>query len=292
MAAHSKGAEFIGLARIAVTAIAADDELQPRLVLKGGTAIQLIHRVGFRSSKDIDFSRSEESGAEMSDEALKSRLDNALRSRFDAHGYDCFDFRFERRGDPIFGGYEVLLRVVQRGVVEKKAKELAGRARPRTRPDLKQQLSTEIKIEVSNRENVAGNVARELEGYEVRVYTPAMIVAEKLRALCQQMPGLRKRQASRARDFYDIHALITGSTKVNIASDEGKALVRAMFDAKNVPLTLLGQLAQMREHHRTTWEGVRMTVVGENLGEFDSYFDFVLAEVAKLDSFWVSDSPA
>ncbi|MEX1094893.1 MAG: nucleotidyl transferase AbiEii/AbiGii toxin family protein, partial [Planctomycetales bacterium] len=52
----------------------------------------------------------------------------------------------------------------------------------------------------------------DVEGYRVYVYSPDMLVAEKIRAICQQMPvyvhavGLNAR--ARPRDFVDLHALI------------------------------------------------------------------------------------
>ncbi len=223
MATKGKPAEFIHLARIAVVAVAADDELQPLLVLKGGTAIQLIHQVGFRASQDIDFSiRGGNDDDSRREQLLAKRLEAALVSRFDAAGYDAFDFEFQREGGAESSGYTALIRVIERGVVEKKVLDLAGKGRPPAPDrvlDLRRMLGRQVKIELSKHEHVEGNVARDIEGFEVRVYTPAMIVAEKLRALCQQMPGHRAYPTARARDFYDVHALVAGATRVNLDLD-------------------------------------------------------------------------
>lgn len=296
MATNGKPAEFIHLARIAVVAVAADDELQPVLVLKGGTAIQLIHQVGFRASQDIDFSiRDGNDEDRRMDQLLSKRLQGALESRFDAAGYDAFDFEFQREGGAENSGYTALIRVIERGVAEKKVLDLVAKGRgptPDRVRDLRRMLGRQVKIELSKREHVEGNVARDIEGFEVRVYTPTMIVAEKLRALCQQMPGQRIHPTARARDFYDVHALVVGATRVDLDLKQSKELVAAMFEAKDVPITLLGRLAETREFHRTSWESVRNSVVGEQLAEFDFYFDFVVSETKKLQTLWVSNSPA
>ena len=70
-----------------------------------------------------------------------------------------------------------------------------------------------------------------------------MIALEKLRAICQQMPEyiLQRRPSARARDFYDIH-LVVSLTGMNLSSQENLELVRHIFAAKDVPLRLLGKI--------------------------------------------------
>jgi hypothetical protein len=142
------------------------------------------------------------------------------------------------------------------------------------------------KIDVSKYEYVTGHERRVVQSFDCAVYSPAMIAAEKLRAICQQMPEypVRKHPVPRSRDFYDIHALAKSRFKVDVAADP--ALVRAMFDVKEVPLRLLGLVGQTREFHRTNWQNVVGTIAGERPGSFDLYFDFVLAEIERLHSFW------
>lgn len=294
------GADFIQLARLAVAAIAADDELVDVLVLKGGTALQLIHKVGARASKDVDFSMADD---RMAESELCARLKHSLESRFDAEGYEAFDYRFERRPqrkqDPTsrWGGYNAWIRVVKRDALAAKALELRKQNRAQTKSrmaNVRMGLSVEVKLELSRWEHVEGSVMHQLDdglGLSVRVYTPAMIAAEKLRALCQQMEGQRNKPTSRARDFYDIHALVTGRERVELGQ-QGE-LVRAMFAAKSVPLELLGKLGldSERERHRTSWDQVRNAVSGEELLGYDEYFDFVVKEVKKLEALWVVDAP-
>jgi hypothetical protein len=113
-----------------------------------------------------------------------------------------------------------------------------------------------------------------------------MISAEKLRAICQQMPEyspMRHPGSPRARDFYDIYVLAT-TASVDLSKDID--LVRHVFAAKGVPLNLLAKLRDYCEFHRPDWPAVAASV-GHPLGEFDFYFDFVLGEIAKLEAVWI-----
>jgi hypothetical protein len=141
-------------------------------------------------------------------------------------------------------------------------------------------------VDLSKYEYTAPKVSTELDHYTIYVYTPEMISAEKLRAICQQMPEyspMRHPGSPRARDFYDIYVLATAAG-VDLSNDID--LVRHVFAAKNVPLNLLARVRDYREFHRPDWPAVAASV-GHPLEEFDFYFDFVLGEVAKLEALWV-----
>jgi hypothetical protein len=145
-----------------------------------------------------------------------------------------------------------------------------------------------FRVDFSKYEYTAGKVQAEIDNYTIYVYTPAMIAIEKLRAVCQQMgdyapTGNTKRP--RARDFFDIFMIVT-KMGIRLASSENLELIRIIFAAKDVPTSLLGNLAQQREYHRPDWPNVR-TTVAEPLKGFDFYFDFVLQEIQPLHSLWI-----
>jgi hypothetical protein len=94
----------------------------------------------------------------------------------------------------------------------------------------------------------------------------------------------RAHPTPRARDFYDIYTTVT-RRGLDLALSENLELFGHIFLAKRVPLALLPRIVRTREFHRPDWAAVRDTVVGEVLG-FDTYFDFVVEEVAKLDTLW------
>jgi len=96
---------------------------------------------------------------------------------------------------------------------------------------------TKFTVDISPNEFIEGKQRHEMDGYEIFVYSPEMIVCEKLRAICQQMPeygpvinraGVGK---ERARDFIDIHALMI-KFGINIATEDTSYMLERMFAAK------------------------------------------------------------
>lgn len=254
-----------------------------RIVLKGGNAINLVYGLGSRSSIDVDFSTE----GDLDDIAdVEKRIFRALEDRFESVGYVVFDKTFTRRPaseNPEysrFGGYRAEFKLMDRVTFERVGRdlELARRTAEVVGP-LQQRR---FRIEVSKHEFCNPKCEAELDKFTVYVYSPEMLVAEKLRAVCQQMPEYKNRgkKTARARDFYDIFVLVSDGL-VDSVRPENVELVKNVFAAKDVPTELLGQILETREFHRPDWPAVCDSVVGD-LESFDFYFDFVLGEVEKL----------
>lgn len=115
-----------------------------------------------------------------------------------------------------------------------------------------------------------------------------MIALEKLRAICQQMEDYAptgRTKHPRARDFFDIFKIVS-NTRFRFDCPESRDLVKIIFAAKEVPLSLLAKVGDQRNFHRDDWPSVRATVA-EQLEEFDYYFDFVLKQIEPLHSLGV-----
>lgn len=112
-------------------------------------------------------------------------------------------------------------------------------------------------------------------------------MVEKLRAVCQQLPDYahRGRASARARDFYDIHRVVT-IREIDLSSDENLELVRRIFAVKQVPLLFLARIQEQREFHRPDWQAVIDSTRGE-IESFDFHFDFVVSQIERLHSLWV-----
>src|SRR5437868_7968263 len=97
--------EIRGVALTAIAAVASDDLLAGRLVLKGGNALQLIYGIGSRASVDLDFSIAEDIDPDL----LRASLGRVLMERFEAAGFVVFDFACEPRPSDsaakVWGGY-------------------------------------------------------------------------------------------------------------------------------------------------------------------------------------------
>lgn len=124
-----------------------------------------------------------------------------------------------------------------------------------------------------------------------------MIVCEKIRAICQQMPEYRVIVKSssarpRARDFFDIHHIAT-HLQMDFTAPEFEDTLASMFKVKKVPFRLIGAISAHREFHRDDFESVRATVVaGETLNDFDSYVNYLVENLEPLHARWIVKPPS
>ena len=281
-----------------ITAVASDDELLEIFVLKGGNALDIVYQLGQRSSLDVDFSMAGDFADASEQKRVQDRLFSALRDRFDAKGFVVFDEKFEprplRSGGPgvVWGGYNALFKLIRRSRFVELGGVVGNQPSGNVLDAMRREASVTgpashrvFTIEISKFEHTLGKRLAEVDGFDCYVYTPAMIAAEKLRALCQQLPEypLRAHPAPRARDFFDIFTVST-QAGCDISARENLELVRAMFAAKQVDLKLLIQLSSdsQRDFHREAWPAVQNAVRGGTPRDFDFYFDFVGSEVRKL----------
>lgn len=276
--------DFETLRREVIIAIAVDDFLWERLVLKGGNALRIVYGIGARASLDIDYSME----GDFTDlEIVRERLEAALAKHLGkVLGLRVFDLTLSPKPkqpheDPTWGGYRVEFKMIDR----EKFESLGGKLET-LRRQAEVVAPGQIKrfsIDISKHEYCGAKETRRVGNYDVVVYQLAAIAVEKLRAVCQQMPAyeITPKRTARARDFYDIHAIVT-TGRIDLASPENLILIRHVFAAKKVSLELLANVHAEREFHRTDWPSVKDSVGGDAVSEFDFYFDFVLTEIGRL----------
>lgn len=273
---------------IAITAIFSDDILYEKVCLKGGNALSLVHEIGVRTSLDLDFSIE---GDFKDPEEVKQRIFAALTDRYDAAGFSAFDLKFERRPNvsrdgqsPQWGGYMVTFKLMEKEKYKALRHDLEATRRDAlvVGPD-ERRLFT---IDLSKYEYTKGKVQVEVDDYTIFVYTPEMIIAEKIRAICQQMPEYLQQKGGkpRARDFFDIHSVLS-QKNIDLASAANLDLTRNIFAAKEVPLKLIADIPKHREFHRPDWDSVRASAP-EDINDFDFYFDFVVQQTKSMHSLW------
>ena len=144
-----------------------------------------------------------------------------------------------------------------------------------------------LRLTSASSNTVQENGALSFDGYTIYVYSPEMLVCEKLRALGQQMPDYCAagwQAHAPARDFLDIHDTVR-KFRIDLTTGANRELLRRIFAAKRVPPALLGKLHEHREFHRQDWRAVEETVRPHvRLQSFDFYFDFVVALIEKLEA--------
>jgi len=187
-----------------------------------------------------------------------------------------------------WGGYLVAFKLIGKN----RAVALGEDTERMRREAIKLGEGSKFTIDISRHEYVDGKEEHDLQGYKIFVYTPEMIVCEKLRAICQQMPAygdviLRNGPGKqRARDFIDIHALVQRFS-VDLSTERAQNAVRQMFDLKRVSLAFLGKICTTRDFHALDYASVEATMKpGFKLEPFDFYFDFVVDQCRKLERLW------
>lgn len=267
-------------------AIYLDDKLSELLVLKGGSALE-IYKLSERSSLDLDFSLFEIPKI-ITTEELKQILYSAFNKHFTKKGFTLFGFKFESKphsaDDLNCLGYKLSFKflpinlfntIIESGKnsdkrLHQKFIEFVGRH------DI-------IQVEISKNEFCKTCDEKALDnGLTIYIYTPEMILIEKLRAICQQTPEYksRNRSASRAKDFFDIYIL---SNRYNIKKrfishdHELIQLTKDIFSIKKVDLSLLRKIQKYKSFHESSFSDLENTVSNkETLEKFDFYFNYVV----------------
>lgn len=281
--------------RLTIIALFSDDELMNIFVLKGGNALDIIYKIASRSSIDIDISIANKFE---NPERIAKKMEATLISTFNENGYSVFDFKFVERPHSItpdmadfWGGYRAEFKIIEKEKFNRFRKDAEDLRRNAAPINLKQQKT--FYIDISKFEYCDSKLNKNLDDYMIYVYSPEMIIFEKLRAICQQMPEYLKivkstgTATARARDFYDIYKAIE-FFKIDVASEENLQLADAIFSAKKTPLYLIGEINKYRESHRGDFHLVQNTVYpSEELRDFDFYFDYVVGKCGLLKSLWI-----
>ena len=174
--------------------IGAVPELKETLVFKGGTSLKKCYFGDYRFSEDLDFSALEGVPTGDAMEKLMGLVCEAAREMLDEYAEVELVCQRHLEKNPHPGGQEAF--------------EIRVRLPWHPRPDIA------VKIEITVDELIAWPVERRsvMHGYgepldvELQIYSPTEVVAEKLRAIRQQLKLLEQRGwiRNRARDYYDL----------------------------------------------------------------------------------------
>lgn len=269
--------------RLTLKALMHDEKLMYGLVLKGGNALQLVYDITDRASMDIDFSI-EGDFSDLDFQRINGTLDALLNEQFQTEQLVVFDIRFiekpKSNKEKVWKGYNIEFKVTHE-------KDYDPNDMVKTRNYAIKILdqSPKFSVEISSFEYIANAKKHDLDGTVMLVYTPEMIVIEKLRALCQSLPEYQEiipsaKTKGRARDFYDIWN-ICNEFSINISSEENKLLIEEIFKAKKVPLKFLALIPQYKDLQKENWSSVEDTLSASNEG-FDFYFDFTMSLIDEI----------
>ena len=269
---------------LAIKGIFSDDDLFEILTLKGGNAMALLD-ITDRASQDLDFSIKQ--GVILTQDEDAPKFKKALERTFEEEGYRIIDFKFDvkpkktkRELPPFWGGYSINFKVMDEETYEK-----TYDVSDQKRSSMALQLEggkKKIEIDISLEEYTEDRMQMKLDEYQIHIYSPLMIVYEKMRALCQQLPDYEYAsfEKTRARDLYDIYIAIQKSQSLElreqILSPSNTHILREMFKAKNVSLELLLKVETYREQLKDDFNQRVTPQIADrkNVPEFDFLFEF------------------
>lgn len=254
--------------------------------LKGGVALNLVYGLN-RSSYDLDFSVV----GELND-GQKGELIKSLKVEFKSWGLIAFDFKYERKPKPevnslqlFWGGSQLCFKLIephrfQDSLEEDRRNSLVLGPKGTISIDFSfHEFAPHEQLEYASFNDVA-----------ISVYSPALIVCEKLRAICQQSSeynAIVKRSriiSGRARDFIDIYALRRRYPFT--ASNESSSLLRNVMDAKRVPWDLLLLIPKYYTLHSSDYLSETRRYEDPTFPiHFDSYFNEVVLLAQSLHAF-------
>lgn len=266
-------------------ALMKDDILMYGLVLKGGNALTLAYDVTDRGSIDIDFSI-ENDFTEEEYVAINNQIKYLLESELPSVGYFPIDIIFREK--PKTGkikewkGYQIEFKLVELNFYNENKDQIDALRRNALK--LYENFSPKYTIDISAYEYINKASRKEIDGMLLRVYTPEMLIIEKMRAMCQSMKRYQEivptaKEKKRARDLYDIHTIYS-SFKEQIEIDS--ELVLNIFEAKKVPLDFLKDFELLREPYRLDWDTVIATLHSQLEESFDYFFDFVSEKIKEI----------
>jgi hypothetical protein len=270
--------------KLVIIGLVSDDELMEKLVLKGGNAIELGYGINSRASYDLDFSMEEDFEEE---QIIMGKIESNLTRIFIEQGYHLFDFEWHIKPKALrdevkdfWGGYNILFKVIKQDALAK----LDGKidTKRRNALPLNPGLSPKFSIDISKHEYIGKREERAFEGYTFYIYALEMIVLEKVRAICQQLPEYQEiigtaKAIGRARDFYDIYTICNGFD-VPLNSEETKNNLKATFAAKKVPITFLKEMRFNKKRHEDDFDKQFKATLSAKTDvlDFDVYFNFVM----------------
>jgi predicted nucleotidyltransferase component of viral defense system len=257
-----------------VIAVFGSPQLADLLILKGGSAMRMFDNQNTRLSIDADFSIED---VLTEADPVFEEMERCIAAKFSTHDFDLIDFKADKKPKKIregfpewWGGWACEFKLV-----DKKLRNKTLETRRRNALIPAGANSPKIQIDLSEHEYCGKQRTKTIHGTRIRAYSREMLVLEKLRAICQQHPDYPYRQQTknRARDFYDIHSLTIDTSDEFIRRCQHH--LKAVFDAKKVPLRLLRALWDddaFIDEFRSGFYQVKDTVRGR-LDDFNVYLE-------------------
>ena len=209
-----------------------------------------------------------------------------LQNEFNQLGYQVVSFKFEEKPStkkewtpPFWGGYKIDFSILKEEVFsnlsEAQLKNINAFA------ESIEDGKKKIQIDLSFDEYTDPRIKETIDDIDVYLYSPLMIIYEKIRASCQQLPeytvGMNKK---RARDLFDIYTILTNIKHIDLYDEvlnpDNLYIIDKMFSIKDVSIELIPKIETIKEELREDYlNKVIPQVPGDqSTPDFDYLFEF------------------
>jgi hypothetical protein len=227
-------------------------------------------------------------------EEVESVLVKSFERTFVENDLKAFDIKLEKKPqkmdsdkESFWGGYQLSFKALELNKWQelKDKEDITTNDMSRQAIPFNREFKRKFTVDISRHEYVKERELKILDDYYIYVYSPIMIVLEKLRAICQQTEEYTEiiethKPRGRAQDFFDIYVILESFSEINLISKKNISNLKEIFKIKKVPLSILDKLENYREFHRDSFTAVIDTVFkSDKLKEYDFYFDYVLDKV-------------
>jgi hypothetical protein len=277
---------------------AASDDLMELFALKGGNALNYIYNLNQRSSIDIDISMENSfEDLNLKLEEVESVLRESFERTFEENDLKAFDIKLEKKPQKMdsakegfWGGYQISFKALELNKWQELKEKTDATTNDMSRQAIpfNRESKRKFTVDISRHEYLKERELKLLDDYYIYVYSPLMIVLEKLRAICQQTEEYTEiiethKPRGRAQDFFDIYVILESFSEINLNSQKSIGNLKEIFKIKKVPISILDQIENYREFHRDSFTAVIDTVFkSDQLKDYDFYFDYVLDKVKSI----------
>ena len=267
-------------------AIYSDPDLTENLVLKGGNALRF-HNMITRESQDLDFSIRETIRFSKENEGRK--LEQLITESFKEKGFFVNDFEFidkpkirHENLKPFWGGYQVSFTILELEKYGEKIQEYTDNLKELNKYAMSlENGSKKIEIDLSYDEYIEQRETYSIDGTTIYLYSPLMIVYEKIRASCQQLDDYPYTTNSkvRARDLFDIFKSLTNPKYMDLRSEvldeKNFDILENIFRVKDVSFDLMLKLDSKKDKLKEDYTNkVLPQIQSQDWEDFEYIFDY------------------
>ncbi|QPW46699.1 nucleotidyl transferase AbiEii/AbiGii toxin family protein [Bacillus thuringiensis] len=284
---------------LSLCAILSSDIFADKIVLTGGSVLNLVYNVHNRVSVDLDLSL-ESPILPHEYVRLETELDHNFEEAFSKENYKVLNSRLEIRSlnlhnkfssENLFDPKEILYKYAFQLMDLNEYKEICNH--PGSTKEQKEVRCRDNIIALPNKKKffeidfkwegpILEKQEYEINNYTLKVPSPYILLCKKMIGILAHSPNIgdtpEKFKRARAQDFFDIHSLIASQMihLQDLLQPNNLKIFQTMLTEKNIETSSLKDLKKHREFHQNNFADSVRNMSLFLLGNFKYYFDFII----------------